>query len=119
MWPVSPTVSRPTRTSPRTTPSICSSPSPVIPPSMVMSGEISEATLGGDLRTGSTTGLWDMGSGSIRAGPLDALACLLNILTSLQETVRVLRPAVDPYFVVQMWTGRTAGGAHGRDALAD
>src|SRR6218665_2089869 len=120
MWPVSPTVRRPTRTSPLTTPSICSSPSPVTPPSMVRSADSREATFGGARRAGSTGGrAIGVGSGSMRAEVLDDLACLLNILTSLQETIGVLSLTVDPDFVVQVRTGRAAGRAHGGDPVAD
>src|SRR5690348_10488254 len=47
------------------------------------------------------------------------VGCLLNITPRPQETLRVLRPAIDPDFVVQMRAGRAARRAHAADPLAD
>ena len=43
---------------------------------------------------------------------------LENIGACLQETIRILRPPVDPHLVVQVGAGGAAGGAHAADPLA-
>src|SRR3990167_7616380 len=120
-WPVSPTLRRATRMSPRRMPSSCSSPSPSIEPSIVRSADSSEATFGVARRVGSA-GLLDgrAAGASTRPAALGPdLACLLNILTSPQEAVGVLGLAIDPDFVMQVRTGGAARRTHRADARAD
>src|SRR5579862_7628718 len=116
-----------TATSPRITPSTCSSVSPLTPPSMVVSDAMSEATFGdaGVLRKelGSETvfiSLTMLGVDVVAGVFVGVLfGCLLNIFASLQEAFRVLQSSFNPNLVVKARSNRAAGGTDAAQLRAD
>src|SRR5689334_14903828 len=108
-WPVSPIDRWPTTRSPRTAPSSWMSPSLAMSPATLTFSAISDMAMGFAGRAVSPP------SDFVVAG----LVGFVNIGPRPQETLRVLRPAIDPDFVVQVRAGRTPGRAHAADALAD
>src|SRR3990167_4366379 len=100
-------------------PSICSSPSPTTPPSIVIPSLIREATFGRALGCSGARGA-GVGAGAETAVGLGGvLFCLLNIFAGLQVSVGVLRPAIDPHLIVQMWASLPAGRPHRCNTLAN